>query len=660
MKLFSRILSRKISPEEQAGKIDLDMDVEPLRRRSEPIADDSGEVNATVASQDTSADDAVLADAAQPLDAHDEEPEEVEGAGWSESAWGEDKWDDDEDWEDDDEAEEAAEAHAQEEKAHLVNEIRDAVVSVSHIQTKGARETTEPRRRTEPPNWSNDEQFGRKAVARSQLGGKLDGAEDRILQETDTRLSDGETSRRRSAMAHLKAAAQATKADRVLKHVVGRDPTADPEEQSPYRDDLAKVVRPRSTSRPISRPVNRRRTEPAPWDQGTSDDDAAQFAAASEASLMPKDTAKFEAEEEAARQERLASAPADLSADEFADDNFFGRGFDDKDDEFEDEPSMDDEVEAPGHEIEPVTAENAEADAEDDAGDSAGNLWSDRFASDDDQDATDNASGDEIEETPRAEDAAHDDEEESDTEEAVIGDDADADEVDGPVASSVVSDVVAFANAPEESGSTDDDEVVRRKIWEMAGESAMVKETTNQDANDEAIVNVGPAVSGRAGRKAGRVKTRLLGFQAPDDGAPQDVFETAQVATKANQTNFPVAWIVVIDGPGRGASFTMFNGVTNIGRGEDQAVRLDFGDTSISRKNHAAVAFDDEQGKFFLGHGGKSNLVRLNENPVLSTEAIANGDLIRIGETTLKFIGLCNESFTWTDKSDEIEGTDAD
>ena len=84
--------------------------------------------------------------------------------------------------------------------------------------------------------------------------------------------------------------------------------------------------------------------------------------------------------------------------------------------------------------------------------------------------------------------------------------------------------------------------------------------------------------------------------------------------------------------------------VSNIGLG---TVRLDFGDTSISRNNHAAVAFDTEQSKFFLGHGGKSNLVRLNGKPVLSTEEMSNGDQIRIGETTLKFVALCGEEFTW-------------
>ena len=117
---------------------------------------------------------------------------------------------------------------------------------------------------------------------------------------------------------------------------------------------------------------------------------------------------------------------------------------------------------------------------------------------------------------------------------------------------------------------------------------------------------------------------------------------------------FPAGWIVVVDGPGRGASFTLQVGVSQIGRGEEQAVRLDFGDTSISRNNHAAVAYDDEQGKFFLGHGGKSNLVRLNGMPVLSTEELTDGDEIRIGETTLKFVALCGEAFTWS-----TEGGDA-
>lgn len=159
------------------------------------------------------------------------------------------------------------------------------------------------------------------------------------------------------------------------------------------------------------------------------------------------------------------------------------------------------------------------------------------------------------------------------------------------------------------------------------------------------------ATEGRAGRRAGRVKTRLLGFDGADG---LDVADPLQAAAPARQAAFPVGWFVVVKGPGRGQAFALYSGVSLIGRGEDQGIRLDFGDTSISRQNHAAIAYDDEQNSFFLGHGGKSNIIRLNNRPVLSTEEIANGDLVRIGETTLRLVALCGPEFTWgKDGSDD-------
>ena len=136
------------------------------------------------------------------------------------------------------------------------------------------------------------------------------------------------------------------------------------------------------------------------------------------------------------------------------------------------------------------------------------------------------------------------------------------------------------------------------------------------------------------------------------------MFAADQAATNQADANFPVGWIVVVDGPGRGASFSLFNGVSQIGRGEDQQIKLAFGDNSISRSNHAAIAYDSEQRTFFLGHGGKANLVRLNDKPVLSTEEINNRDLIRLGETTLRFVGLCGADFDW-DTPDEKDLNDA-
>lgn len=623
MKLFKNIMSRKPDPEEAVGKIDLKMDVEPLRRRSEPLADDTGRVNSSRRTSDFN--DPLFADRSKPTYEREEEPEEVDGAGWGASAWDDqDDWeDDDDDWGDDP----AFDANG-EDKTHLVNEIRGAVSSVSHVSPDDEYEDENVAKHTDFPasRWSNDADFGRKAIARSQLGSQVDGAEDRLLRETNSKFVDSEGSRRRSAMAHLKAAAQATKADRVLKHVAERDPTADPEEQSPYRDDLAKVVRPRTSSRPISRPVSRPRSEPAAWDQGTSDDDAALFAASEDESLDSKAMDKLADENQ---DDFMAHAPADLSADEFADDG-----------DFSDEPS--------------AFSGSATAFA-DDEDDSLG--WGNRFASDDDEPI--DRSGFSDEEAPEAGSAGaravqSDEFDEDDNDD---GFDMDEDlDTDGPVASSVVSEVIASAIAKEDEEDAADDDFVRRQIAEMAGVSEAAADVEPVSEAD-GYVNVAAAVSGRAGRSAGRVKTRLLGFQTQDD-AQEDVFEAAKTAGESNKSEFPVGWIIVINGPGRGSCFTMFTGVSQIGRGEDQAVRLDFGDTSISRNNHAAVAYDDEQGKFFLGHGGKSNLVRLNGKPVLSTEELTNGDLVRIGETTLKFVALCGEEFTWA--SSEGEGTTAE
>jgi hypothetical protein len=169
-----------------------------------------------------------------------------------------------------------------------------------------------------------------------------------------------------------------------------------------------------------------------------------------------------------------------------------------------------------------------------------------------------------------------------------------------------------------------------------------------------------PAAVEAAKPRVGRVKTRLLGFHKPGESNSDPIAAAAQkqgdapaeVAVVEAHTMFPVGWIMVMEGPGRGASFTLTAGVSKIGRGEDQAVRLDFGDNSISRDNHAAIAYDEEQRTFFIGHGGKANLVRLNDMPVLSTEALEDGDLVRIGETSLRFLALCGPEFAWEDEEE--------
>ena len=77
-----------------------------------------------------------------------------------------------------------------------------------------------------------------------------DAAVDRLLRQTNSRMDDRDGSRRRSAIAHLRAAVAATRADRLMKRL-RQDDMRDAEEQRSYRDDLARA---RPTTRPLSRP----------------------------------------------------------------------------------------------------------------------------------------------------------------------------------------------------------------------------------------------------------------------------------------------------------------------------------------------------------------------------------------------------------------------
>ncbi|MGR3290809.1 MAG: hypothetical protein ACU0C9_06390, partial [Paracoccaceae bacterium] len=64
----------------------------------------------------------------------------------------------------------------------------------------------------------------------------------RILDVTNTELEKSEGTRRRSAIAHLKAAVAATRADKLFSNKREQE---EQEELNQYRDDLAKVVKPR-------------------------------------------------------------------------------------------------------------------------------------------------------------------------------------------------------------------------------------------------------------------------------------------------------------------------------------------------------------------------------------------------------------------------------
>lgn len=189
-------------------------------------------------------------------------------------------------------------------------------------------------------------------------------------------------------------------------------------------------------------------------------------------------------------------------------------------------------------------------------------------------------------------------------------------------------------------------------IWDLEqDETAPALSAAVADMSDT------PAPVARAQARPRRPKTRLIGFEK-SNGDIIDLFSDTPHVTASQRVRFPVGWVVIAEGPGVGESFALLTGMSQIGRGEDQAIQLDFGDTAISRNNHAAIVYDPENHTFWLGHGGKTNIVRLNGKPVIANELLTSGDLIRIGETILRFVALCDSNFNWAGQTDAQEDDD--
>ena len=531
--------------------------------------------------------------------------------------------------------------------ALLVDEIRDAIAAVRHIETD-ERKAPENVRADTPDKtgrgWENDEVFGRKAIARDRLARLAESEDgDRVFEETASKMyDDDDATRRRQAMAHLKAAAAATKADRVLKRVVGRDPSMDPDEQIQYREDLANVVRQRAPrSEPVSRPLSRPRTRPVPVE-------ATPAASEPDADPMTTDQLRKAFARTDGVAERSVAKPATDSISETnepAEATMDAEKIDLKTALERQKAILKAEREALEAEIAAESAAEHPAEAgfgnePEEDGDSI------RPVSEAPEPQTGEEPVDERDEIHPAQTGegrfggAFAPEVETELDEWEDGLDEVQPEDPRESESEAPVDVTAFDLQDEPS---EEPEAAEEQVRDLDLEPA-APESDDTDESDPAPEIASPAPI----RRAGRVKTRLLGFQAKSDTG--DVF-AGKAATGTGPVRFPVGWLVVTQGAGIGHSFSLLSGVSKIGRGDDQAVQLDFGDTSISRDNHAAVAFDEELNQFFLGHGGKSNVVRLNGKPVLSTEELYDGDEIRIGETTLKFIALCGEEFTWAENS---------
>ena len=161
-------------------------------------------------------------------------------------------------------------------------------------------------------------------------------------------------------------------------------------------------------------------------------------------------------------------------------------------------------------------------------------------------------------------------------------------------------------------------------------------------------------VIGRARLKGdhGTAQTGMPGVNATVSlgvGTAQQAGKTQYIRPEGLEFDPVAGWVVVVEGQGRGGFRPIFVGMNSVGRDPSQRISLSFGDESISREEHAFITYDEEARSFYLQHGGKPNIIRLGNRPVLTPMELKANDLIKIGRTTLRFIPCCGENFSWSD-----------
>lgn len=128
-------------------------------------------------------------------------------------------------------------------------------------------------------------------------------------------------------------------------------------------------------------------------------------------------------------------------------------------------------------------------------------------------------------------------------------------------------------------------------------------------------------------------ETRIVRPGQTGSGEALDDISTQLIRDKSNQV---VAKLTVVEGPGSGNSVNIFSGTNQVGRGDDMRVQINFGDDTISRQQHAVITYDAKNLEVRVYDGGKSGGLWVNGTRVTSDETIKVGDMIKLGETTLK------------------------
>jgi hypothetical protein len=149
----------------------------------------------------------------------------------------------------------------------------------------------------------------------------------------------------------------------------------------------------------------------------------------------------------------------------------------------------------------------------------------------------------------------------------------------------------------------------------------------------------------------GQEKTRAMMQNTVEPGKTQplkgrDEQATVGVLSKSSKIEPVTGWLVSIDGPTKGQDYRIRSEKNFIGRSEKMDICIS-GDEKISRENHAIISYDPKNNVFRIYPGDSKGLVYLNDQEVIIPSELKQGDQIELGQTRLKFVPFCGESFQW-------------
>ena len=132
-----------------------------------------------------------------------------------------------------------------------------------------------------------------------------------------------------------------------------------------------------------------------------------------------------------------------------------------------------------------------------------------------------------------------------------------------------------------------------------------------------------------------RDKTQIMN---PGAGGPKRQYGDDEAATKIVRKDDPqVGHLTIIDGHGKGQVLPVYHGQNDMGRDEKARISLAFGDDTISSRNPALLECDHKKKTYMLRDNNHPNPIMVNGVKLAGSKALADGDRITIGKTTLRF-----------------------